>query len=1309
MRKQICMLLLAVMLAGTAGVNLAAETQNKVLFNESFDSYETGKAPSAAFTCIDKGNILQVADVPGDGDKSLKIGIRTTQDSHVDKTFSPALTGKLVFYMKVRIDNTMNSQKILFSLRNTKSQTLNILSVNKSGMLVDVGKKPIMPLAEGKFYSVSAVLDLDAGTYDVYVNNRRRGEGISIGITEARDISFMRFHVNEVSLPCNTEMYIDEVLIYEGDRPLDDAALEELKQEVPVDKNAPVTNEMIQKKMKDAVALYVGAHKAMVRGVTREIDENPAVVPVVVDGRTLLPVKFITEALGGRVTWDEAAQTAAISLAGKKISVTVGESAIQVDGESQPIDVPARVMNDRMYLPLRTLAELAGKKVFWDPTGIVVISDREDFFSWDNEQKLMSEVVGNMCYERPTGAEVMQRLKERNPGNQHPRLLATAQDFEDIKQRIQTDPTAGRWFQSARNVADGYLNQPATEYAIPDGIRLLSAVRNVLDRVERLSFVYRITGETKYADRAWLEIKAACDYKDWNPSHFLDTGEMMSAFAIGYDWLYDYLSDEQKALMRKNLVEKGFGPVQDDYFDRERTRTFKWSVAAQPNNWNAVCNGGALMAAMAVGDEEEEVSTIILNEGIKSFEQSLNLFAPDGAWFEGLSYWDYTVTYMTKCLASMDTALGTNYGLFSAPGIAQTGYFPTTMTGAGGMYNFHDCGAGRINAPEIFWMADKLGDKDLTALRLNTMEEQNWQGTFQDLLWYKGEPPTREVNLKRDWYFRDTEAVSMRSSWDDSNSMFAAFHAGRNDVPHSHLDTGSFVLDSFGTRFAMDLGSDDYNLPGGVWNRYRYRAEGHNTLVINHSTAPDQSPSGRTVIDRFETNDVSALATIDMTPVYSGAKSVVRGMKMTDNRNMLIVQDEVKNNTPVDIWWFMHTQQDIEISEDGKTAVLSNLDNKLVVKILSDVDGVFTVMDAQPMEGSPVIEGQNPNTGIRKLAIHVQNTTDMTLSVGFKGMFEGDDMPDNFPAVTPIDSWALDDPDSVPKPADMPKLTDLKVDGQTINFFDPVKTLYELELAPGEYRIPEVTAEGAGEIEITYPERLPGNIRVTVKNEKARNIYKIHISTPPVIGTVPGTTELKIAAVEASAVPQPENGKENSLDNDLNTRWSAEAPCWIQYDLGVTRTVDYVGLAFYLGDQRVTTFEIQSSKDGENWESLYSGGSGGKTLEPEIYNVGGVEARYIRIRGFGTTQGIWTSITEFKAYEKAGEALSAAPATLVMALYDKQTSELREVRLVEKREGETSLSASLTVPPDAENYKVQAFVVSDTATLAPYREKAVLQ
>ena len=49
-------------------------------------------------------------------------------------------------------------------------------------------------------------------------------------------------------------------------------------------------------------------------------------------------------------------------------------------------------------------------------------------------------------------------------------------------------------------------------------------------------------------------------FKDWNPSHFLDTGKMAMAVAIGYDWLFDELSGQEKQILRKALVEKAITP-----------------------------------------------------------------------------------------------------------------------------------------------------------------------------------------------------------------------------------------------------------------------------------------------------------------------------------------------------------------------------------------------------------------------------------------------------------------------------------------------------------------------------------------------------------------------------------------------------------------------------------------------------------------------------------------------------------------------------------------------------------------------------
>jgi hypothetical protein len=54
----------------------------------------------------------------------------------------------------------------------------------------------------------------------------------------------------------------------------------------------------------------------------------------------------------------------------------------------------------------------------------------------------------------------------------------------------------------------------------------------------------------------------------------------------------------------------------------------------------------------------------------------------------------------------------------------------------------------------------------------------------------------------------------LRSEWENPQALCVAFKAGDNKANHSHLDLGSFVFDAAGVRWAMDLGADNYNLPG---------------------------------------------------------------------------------------------------------------------------------------------------------------------------------------------------------------------------------------------------------------------------------------------------------------------------------------------------------------------------------------------------------------------------------------------------------------------------------------------------------------
>jgi len=108
----------------------------------------------------------------------------------------------------------------------------------------------------------------------------------------------------------------------------------------------------------------------------------------------------------------------------------------------------------------------------------------------------------------------------------------------------------------------------------------------------------------------------------------------------------------------------------------------------------------------------------------------------------------------------------------------------------------------------------------------------------------------------------------------------------------------------------------------------------------------------------------------------------------------------------------------------------------------------------------------------------------------------------------------------------------------------------------------------------------------------------------------------------------------HTMDNDLTTYWSAlgTQEVWIRYDLGTTRLVQSVGIAFFMGDTRKNYFTIQTSTDGINWNDALEGESSGTTLEIEHFDVEDVMARYVRILGLGNSNSNWNSYTEVQIY-----------------------------------------------------------------------------
>ena len=107
--------------------------------------------------------------------------------------------------------------------------------------------------------------------------------------------------------------------------------------------------------------------------------------PTIVDGRTLVPVRGVFEALGFEVDWDPNTNTAIITNADYDIRITIGSDIFTTNGVEHTLDVPAQSIGGRTMVPIRLPLESVGIEVDWDgATSTVVIATPQPTMSFEN-------------------------------------------------------------------------------------------------------------------------------------------------------------------------------------------------------------------------------------------------------------------------------------------------------------------------------------------------------------------------------------------------------------------------------------------------------------------------------------------------------------------------------------------------------------------------------------------------------------------------------------------------------------------------------------------------------------------------------------------------------------------------------------------------------------------------------------------------------------------------------------------------------------------------------------------------------------
>ncbi len=113
---------------------------------------------------------------------------------------------------------------------------------------------------------------------------------------------------------------------------------------------------------KEALVLTIDKKDASAFGEKTEND----VAPKIVNNRTMLPARFVSEQLGAKVEWDEEARTVTITKDEITIVLTIDSKKATVNGEEVELDSEAFIENDRTYTPIRFISENLGAKVNWN-------------------------------------------------------------------------------------------------------------------------------------------------------------------------------------------------------------------------------------------------------------------------------------------------------------------------------------------------------------------------------------------------------------------------------------------------------------------------------------------------------------------------------------------------------------------------------------------------------------------------------------------------------------------------------------------------------------------------------------------------------------------------------------------------------------------------------------------------------------------------------------------------------------------------------------------------------------------------------
>ena len=537
-----------------------------------------------------------------------------------------------------------------------------------------------------------------------------------------------------------------------------------------------------------------------------------------------------------------------------------------------------------------------------------------------------------------------------------PRLFFTAERTKRLHERVAEDDmfkgALDKLLERANRLLDAKLvSKESAEGGSGQHGNYGRPSSQISDMGPTLGFAYQMTGDKRYAEKLRGALIHYGNLSRWAgdahhdpPWHSeLNTARFCYGYAIGYDSIYDFLSEDEKKTIAGAMVRLGILPTLDDWILCEKRIH---ALDSMGHNWWSVCVSMAGLAALSlVGDQPEadswahRVSYVFPEwfyyQGNVLQNKPAN-FDAKGAFYESVSYANYALSeYLLFRLAYSNV-----FGKSSAPDIL-------LLEGAGDFF-VHSC----YPASDSI-MSVNFGDSSLRATGARTMRmllangynkpQYHWYLTRTDrglndpvgLLYDKLHPGESVPNdFAESILYKDIGWAVLRSSWRNDATMLAIKSGFAWN--HAHPDAGSFILFHHGKPLIIDSGNCSYSRR--EYTSYYRHSRAHNVILTDgHAQNPEDCGNG----DRGTVTPGRIPRLIDaagLKYVFADATGATSWKFSRNYRHFLwldkviLIFDDVRTHEKGRLEWLLHYQGKAE--ERDRQILLTNGDVRAIVQPL---------------------------------------------------------------------------------------------------------------------------------------------------------------------------------------------------------------------------------------------------------------------------------------------------------------------------------------------------------------------------------------